>query len=124
SIGTNDLTPYLLAADRGNDALGELYSPLHPALARLLQSVIRTARARGKPVAVCGEMAGDPALTPMLRGRGRQEFSLHPGRLLEFRQASRAQALGALRAAAPSLLGCRGRAAMERWLRRHARPAH
>ena len=124
SIGTNDLTQYLLAADRGNDALGELYSPLHPALARLLQSVIRTARARGKPVAVCGEMAGDPALTPMLLALGLEEFSLHPGMLLEVRQAIRAQDLGALRAAAPSLLRCRDRAAMERWLRRHARPAH
>ena len=86
--------------------------------------MIRTARARGKPVAVCGEMAGDPALTPMLLALGLEEFSLHPGMLLEVRQAIRAQDLAALRAAAPSLLRCRDRAAMERWLLRHARPAH
>ncbi|TWG92264.1 phosphotransferase system enzyme I (PtsI) [Luteimonas sp. J16] len=121
SIGTNDLTQYLLAADRGNDALGELYSPLHPGVLRLLQSVIRTARARGKPVAVCGEMAGDPALTPLLLALGLEEFSLHPGMLLEVRRAIRAQDRGALRAAAPALLRCRDRASIERWLRRHTR---
>src|SRR5690606_11258895 len=123
SIGTNDLPQYLLAADRGNDALGELYSPLHPAVLRLLQSVIRTARARGKPVAVCGEMAGDPELTPLLLALGLEEFSLHPGTLLEVRRAIRAQELGALRAAAPSLLRCRDRTAIGRWLQRHGSAA-
>ena len=118
SIGTNDLTQYLLAADRGNDALGDLYSPLHPAMLKLLQGVIRTARARGKPVAVCGEMAGDPALTPLLLALGLEEFSLHPGTLLEVRRAIRAQRLDALRAAAPALLRCRDRDAIQRWLDR------
>jgi len=116
SIGTNDLTQYLLAADRGNDALGELYSPLHPAMLKLLHGVIRTARARGKPVAVCGEMAGDPQLAPLLLALGLEEFSLHPSTLLEVRRAIRAQDLGALRAAAPALLRCRDRDAIERWL--------
>ena len=116
SIGTNDLTQYLLAADRGNDALGELYSPLHPAMLKLLQQVIRTAKARGKPVAVCGEMAGDAALTPLLLALGLEEFSLHPGTLLEVRRAVRAHDLSALRAAAPALLRCRDRDAIRRWL--------
>ncbi|MGJ4729637.1 phosphoenolpyruvate--protein phosphotransferase [Luteimonas sp. SDU101] len=116
SIGTNDLTQYLLAADRGNDALGDLYSPLHPAMLKLLHGVIRTARARGKPVAVCGEMAGDPALTPLLLALGLEEFSLHPATLLEVRRAVRAQRLGALRASAPALLRCRDRDAIQRWL--------
>src|SRR5690606_872106 len=53
SIGTNDLVQYLLAVDRNNDALGDLYSPVHPAVVRLLSLVVRTARERGKPVAVC-----------------------------------------------------------------------
>ncbi|MBP6799336.1 MAG: phosphoenolpyruvate--protein phosphotransferase [Luteimonas sp.] len=116
SIGTNDLTQYLLAADRGNDALGELYSPLHPAMLRLLRDVIRTAKARGKPVAVCGEMAGDAALTPLLLALGLEEFSLHPGTLLEVRRAVRAHDLSALRAAAPALLRGRDREAIRRWL--------
>ncbi|MBP6797438.1 MAG: phosphoenolpyruvate--protein phosphotransferase, partial [Luteimonas sp.] len=116
SIGTNDLTQYLLAADRGNDALGELYSPLHPAMLRLLRDVIRTARARGKPVAVCGEMAGDAALTPLLLALGLEEFSLHPGTLLEVRRAIRAQDLSALRATTAALLRCRDRDAIRRWL--------
>lgn len=123
SVGTNDLTQYLLAADRGNDALGELYSPLHPAMLLLLRNVIRTARARGKPVAVCGEMAGDAALTPLLLALGLEEFSLHPATLLEVRRAIRAQRLDALRAAAPALLRCRDRDAIERWLRALAAPA-
>ena len=116
SIGTNDLTQYLLAADRGNDALGELYSPLHPAMLRLLRDVIRTAKARGKPVAVCGEMAGDAALTPLLLALGLEEFSLHPGTLLEVRRAIRAQDLSVLRATTAALLRCRDRDAIRRWL--------
>jgi len=116
SIGTNDLTQYLLAADRGNEALGELYSPLHPAMLKLLHSVIRTAKARGKPVAVCGEMAGDAALTPLLLALGLEEFSLHPGTLLEVRRAVRACRLDTLRASAPALLRCRDRDAIQAWL--------
>ena len=70
---------YLLAADRNNEALGDLYTPLHPAVLRLLRDVIATARARGKPVAVCGEMAGDALFVPVLLALGLDEFSLHPG---------------------------------------------
>ena len=94
SIGTNDLVQYLLAADRNNEALGELYTPLHPALLRLLESVIRIARRRGKPVAVCGEMAGDAMFAPLLLALGLEEFSLHPGTLLELRRAIRTCDLG------------------------------
>lgn len=120
SIGTNDLTQYLLAADRGNDALGDLYSPLHPGVLKLLHEVIRTGRARGKPVAVCGEMAGDPALTPLLLALGLEEFSLHPATMLEVRRAVRAHDLSALRARAAALLRCRDREAIQRWLRKTA----
>ncbi len=116
SIGTNDLTQYLLAADRGNDALGDLYSPLHPGVLKLVHEVIRTGRARGKPVAVCGEMAGDPALTPLLLALGLEEFSLHPATMLEVRRAVRAHDLSALRARAAALLRCRDREAIQRWL--------
>jgi len=122
SIGTNDLIQYLLAADRNNDALGDLYSPLHPALFRLLANVITLANRRGKPVAVCGEMAGDAHLAPLLLALGLSEFSLHPATLLELRRAIRNCDLAALRRRAPSLLRARDRAEIATWMRRHALP--
>ncbi|WP_242111228.1 phosphoenolpyruvate--protein phosphotransferase [Luteimonas aquatica] len=117
SIGTNDLVQYLLATDRGNEALAELHTPMHPAVLRLLSDVIRIARRRGKPVAVCGEMAGDPLFTPLLLALGLEEFSLHPGTLLEVRRAIRAYDLAGLRAGARALLRARDRDAIEDWLR-------
>ncbi|HEY1136182.1 MAG TPA: phosphoenolpyruvate--protein phosphotransferase [Xanthomonadaceae bacterium] len=116
SIGTNDLVQYLLAADRNNDALGELYSPLHPAVLRLIHGVIRAARTHRKPVAVCGEMAGDPLFAPVLLALGLEEFSLHPGTLLELRRAIRDLDLSALRARSATLLRARDRGSIERWL--------
>ena len=117
SIGTNDLVQYVLAADRNNDYLGELYTPLHPGLLRLLHEVIRTGRRSGKPVAVCGEMAGDARFTPLLLALGLEEFSLHPGTLLEVRRAIRGVCLGDLRSRARALLRARDRAGIERWMR-------
>ncbi|HWI24287.1 MAG TPA: phosphoenolpyruvate--protein phosphotransferase [Lysobacter sp.] len=122
SIGTNDLIQYLLAADRNNDALGDLYSPLHPALFRLLANVITLANRRGKPVAVCGEMAGDAHLAPLLLALGLGEFSLHPATLLELRRAIRNCDLAALRKRAPSLLRARDRAEIAAWMQRYAMP--
>jgi phosphoenolpyruvate-protein phosphotransferase (PTS system enzyme I) len=116
SIGTNDLVQYLLAADRNNDALGELYSPLHPTVLRLIHGVIRAARTHRKPVAVCGEMAGDPLFAPVLLALGLEEFSLHPGTLLELRRAIRDLDLSALRARSATLLRARDRGSIERWL--------
>ena len=119
SIGTNDLVQYLLAADRNNDALGDLYTPLHPALVRLLSDVVRTANRRGRPVSVCGEIAGDVMFTPLLLALGLSELSLHPGTLLEVRRAIRSCDLSSLRAHAPALLRARDRAGIERWLATH-----
>jgi phosphotransferase system enzyme I (PtsI) len=116
SIGTNDLVQYLLAVDRNNESLGELYTPLHPAVMRLLHSVITLANRRGKPVAVCGEMAADPAFVPLLLALGLGEFSMHPGTLLEVRRAIRGCDLGRLRARRPAMLRARDRAALESWL--------
>jgi phosphotransferase system enzyme I (PtsI) len=116
SIGTNDLVQYLLAADRGNDALQELHSPLHPAVVQLLHQVLATAQAHGRPAAVCGEMAGDPLFTPLLLALGLEEFSVHPATLLEVRRELRAPDLSALRRRAPALLRARDRAGIERWL--------
>ena len=116
SIGTNDLVQYLLAADRNNEALGELYTPLHPALLRLLRNVLRTAHRRGRPVAVCGEIAGDPAFVPLLLALGLTELSLHPATLLEVRRAIRACDLSMLQSQAAALLRARDRAGIEAWM--------
>ncbi|KAF1702170.1 phosphoenolpyruvate--protein phosphotransferase [Pseudoxanthomonas kaohsiungensis] len=116
SIGTNDLVQYLLAVDRNNDALGDLYSPLHPGVLRLLAHVIGAGAQSGTPVAVCGEMAGDTRLAPLLLAIGLREFSLHPASLLELRRAIRECRLDSLRERAGKLLQARDRSAIERWL--------
>ena len=116
SIGTNDLVQYLLAADRNHEGLGELHSPLHPGVLRLLRHVIAAGAEHGVPVAVCGEMAGDATLAPLLLALGLKEFSLHPANLLELRQAIRDTDLAALQARMPELMKARDRKGIERWL--------
>ena len=116
SVGTNDLVQYLLAVDRNNDALGDLYSPLHPGVLRLLAHVIGAGAQHGVPVTVCGEMAGDARLAPLLLALGLREFSLHPSGLLELRRTIRGCRLEDLRARAGKLLQARDRNAIERWL--------
>ena len=118
SIGSNDLVQYLMAADRNHEALGPLYSPLHPALLRLLRMVIETAQAHAKPVAVCGEMAGDPALTPLLLALGLTELSLHSSTLLQVRRAIRSCEHTVLQQLRPKLLQQRDRRGVEKWLAR------
>ena len=86
SIGTNDLIQYTLAIDRADDKVAHLYDPLHPAVLNLLAGVIRTAQQHEKPVAVCGEMAGDVELTRLLLGFGLRHFSMHPAHLLAVKQ--------------------------------------
>lgn len=117
SIGTNDLVQYLLAADRNNEALGELYSPLHPGVLRLLRHVISIGAEHKVPVAMCGEMAGDATLAPILLALGLREFSLHPATLLELRKAIRDSDLSDLQSRAAKLLQARDRAGIERWLK-------
>jgi phosphotransferase system enzyme I (PtsI) len=78
SIGTNDLIQYTLAVDRTDDRVSDMYAPLHPAILRILRHVARGARRRGLPVSVCGEMAADAALLPLLAGLGLREFSMTP----------------------------------------------
>ncbi len=86
SIGTNDLIQYTLAIDRTDDAVAHLYDPLHPAVLQLVAQTIRTANRAKTPVAVCGEMAGDLAMTRLLLGFGLRQFSMHPAQLLEIKQ--------------------------------------
>ncbi|HFD79145.1 MAG TPA: phosphoenolpyruvate--protein phosphotransferase, partial [Gammaproteobacteria bacterium] len=77
SIGTNDLTQYLLAVDRNNPRVAELYDSLHPAVIRAMMQVVESARVYGKPVSVCGEMAGDPAAAILLVGMGIESLSMN-----------------------------------------------
>ena len=78
SIGTNDLIQYCLAVDRTDDRVSSMYEPLHPAILRVLRHVARGARRGRLPVSVCGEMAADPVLIPLLVGLGLREFSMTP----------------------------------------------
>jgi len=89
SIGTNDLIQYCLAIDRVDDTVNYLYDPLHPAVLRLIRGVIEAGKQLGKPVAMCGEMAGDPRYTRLLLGLGLREFSMQPGSLLEVKEIVR-----------------------------------
>lgn len=82
SIGTNDLIQYTLAIDRADDAVAHLYNPLHPAVLKLIQLTIQAAQKHGKPVSVCGEMAGDTRLTRLLVGMGMRQLSMHPSHIL------------------------------------------
>ncbi|RRU06687.1 phosphoenolpyruvate--protein phosphotransferase [Stenotrophomonas sp. 278] len=116
SVGTNDLVQYLLAADRNNEAVGELYSPLHPAVLRLIAQILRVGHEHATPVAVCGEIAGDPRMTRLLLALGLKEFSLHPATLLEVRRVIRESDWAQLQAAAPKLLAARDRRGIERWI--------
>ena len=78
SIGTNDLIQYYLAVDRSNEFVTHLYKPFHPAVLRLIRSVIQAARSAGKDVVVCGEMAADTLSAIVLMGFGLRTFSMNP----------------------------------------------
>jgi len=86
SIGTNDLIQYTLAIDRADEEVAHLYNPVHPAVLQLLASTIAQTRAHGKAVTVCGEMAGDVAMTRLLLGLGLRSFSMHPAQILAVKQ--------------------------------------
>ena len=86
SIGTNDLTQYTLAVDRGNAKVEQMYDPLHPAVLRSVRQVISAARKAQIPVGMCGEAAADPKMIPLLLAWGLDEFSVSAPSVLTVRK--------------------------------------
>lgn len=107
SIGTNDLTQYLLVSDRSSRTMASYYDPLHPAVMLAIKTVVAAAAAEGKPVSVCGEMAGNPAYTELLLGLGIRSLSIAPGELLEIKRTIRSLTLTRAHELAQRVLGCR-----------------
>jgi phosphotransferase system enzyme I (PtsI) len=87
TIGTNDLIQYCLAVDRSDDRVSSFYAPLHPGILRVIMMVRRAADRHRVPVSLCGEMASDPAILPLLVGLGLRDFSMTPGAIALAKQA-------------------------------------
>ena len=106
SIGTNDLIQYTMAIDRVNDEVNYLYDPLNPAVLRLIRTTIEAGIAARKPVAMCGEMAGDIRFVRLLLALGLREFSVHPAALLEVKRIIKSSRIKQLGASVPDILAC------------------
>jgi phosphotransferase system enzyme I (PtsI) len=106
SLGTNDLVQYLLAADREDESVAPYYQPLHPAVLRLIQSVVQAAAEGGRPLTICGDMAGNPLYTELLLGLGLRELSIAPGEMLDVKERVRQASLAEARALARAALEC------------------
>ena len=94
SVGSNDLTQYLLAVDRNNPRVADLYDFLHPAVLQALRLVVAGAHAEGKPVSICGEMAGDPACAVLLMAMGFDGLSMNATNLPKVKWLLRQISLG------------------------------
>lgn len=117
SIGTNDLIQYALAVDRTDARVSSLYEPLHPAILRLLRHITRAAHARAMPVSLCGEMASDPALLPLLVGLGLTSFSMAPSAIPTAKQVIRSIQVHEMRRVAAKVLRLATAAEIEQyWL--------
>ncbi|MBU3093881.1 phosphoenolpyruvate--protein phosphotransferase [Clostridium sp. CF011] len=104
SIGTNDLIQYTTAVDRMNEKISHLYNPFHPALLRLVKMVIDNAHKENKWVGMCGEVAGNPKLVPILIGMGLDEFSMSPISILRARGIIRNISQGEMRSLAEQVV--------------------
>ncbi|HEX2457054.1 MAG TPA: phosphoenolpyruvate--protein phosphotransferase [Vicinamibacterales bacterium] len=124
SIGTNDLIQYCLAVDRTDERVSSLYEPLHPAILRTVRLVVRAGRRGRIPVAVCGEMAADPALLTLLVGLGLREFSMAPAALPLAKQVLRSLRAADARRAAGRALKARTAAEVEQTLIELLTPQH
>jgi phosphoenolpyruvate-protein kinase (PTS system EI component) len=104
SLGTNDLTQYTMAAERGDERLAGLLAGPQPAVLRLVRATVEAAQAHGRWVGVCGELAGDPAAAVLLAGLGVTELSMAPALIAEAKAALRAVDLADAHAAADAAL--------------------
>ncbi|MEM5582993.1 phosphoenolpyruvate--protein phosphotransferase [Roseibium sp. AS2] len=104
SIGTNDLTQYVMASDRANQKVQDLFDPFNPAVLRMIARTIKAARAAGIWTGMCGAMAGDPVAAPILVGLGLDEFSMTPADIAEFKLTLRGLSLPACRGLAAEVL--------------------
>jgi phosphoenolpyruvate-protein kinase (PTS system EI component) len=104
SIGTNDLTQYTLAAERGNRAVAHLQDALHPAVLIQIRQAVQAAGAHGGWVGVCGELAGDPAAIPILIGLGVKELSMASGSIPKAKQIIRGLSMKEAQAVAAQAL--------------------
>lgn len=120
SIGTNDLTQYVLAVDRISKSVAHLYQPTHPAVLRLIKMTVDGAHAAGIPVCVCGEMAGVPRQALLLVGLGLRDLSMPPKALPEVKAALRAVTLDALESLALEALRLHTAEEVQSLLARHA----
>ncbi|TQQ80700.1 phosphoenolpyruvate--protein phosphotransferase [Halonotius roseus] len=113
SIGTNDLTQYVMAVDRENDAVADYHDPLHPAVLRAIDRTVSAAEGRDAWVGMCGEMAGDPDLTELLVGLGLDELSMSAVTVPAVKQQVQQTATDAARELAEEVLACETRAEVE-----------
>ena len=124
SIGTNDLTQYVLAVDRGNDLVADRFDELHPAVLMLIHQTVEAAHAEGIPVSLCGEMASNPRATPILVGLGVDELSASPAYLPEIKRVIRSMCLDQAQALAADALqadsAAEVEAMVEAWLKDNA----
>jgi phosphotransferase system enzyme I (PtsP) len=93
SVGSNDLTQYILAVDRNNPRVAHLYTAFHPAVLSALQQVVLEASSEGIPVSICGEMAGDPGAAVLLVAMGFDVLSMNAGALLKVKSVIRSISL-------------------------------
>jgi phosphoenolpyruvate-protein phosphotransferase (PTS system enzyme I) len=114
SIGSNDLAQYVLAVDRGDEAVAGLYDAFHPAVLAAIAQTVTAARAAGKPVCVCGELAGEAQGAMLLVGLGVRELSMSPGRIPAVKQALADQPLSRLEKLAKEALALDSAAAVRR----------
>ncbi|MDR2479724.1 MAG: phosphoenolpyruvate--protein phosphotransferase [Treponema sp.] len=126
SIGTNDLIQYGLAVDRGNEKVNYLGDPCHPAIVRFIKRIIDSAHEKGIKAAMCGEMAGDPQVTPILVGLGLDEFSMTASSIPLVKQIIRSVSFESCAALAAQCLQSRSvretRSALEAWMTANVPP--
>ena len=117
SIGTNDLTQYTLAAERGNPALSHLADGLHPAVLRLIGEVVEASHQAGKWTGICGELGGDPEATAILVGLGVDELSLNPAGIPRIKSIIRSLTTDTARTLAAQALKCKTSAEVRQLVR-------